>query len=103
MATQEDPELTRSTDVPNLHLFIEQFPLKKDGGLGEQLLHSKRDHRENCKRDGDVVAKGTTIPDAADGSREGQYRGTGSRFFRPRAQKIKRQSTSTTRRQTVQP
>lgn len=38
-----------------------------------------------------MVAKGTTIPDdAADQSREGQYRGTGSRFVRPGAQKTSR-------------
>lgn len=40
MATQEDPEITPSTDVPNLHLFIEQLPLK-DGGRVNSFCTAK--------------------------------------------------------------
>lgn len=41
IAKKEDPELT-STDVPTLHLFLEQFLLKKSWGKTEQLLCNER-------------------------------------------------------------
>ena len=45
-------------EIPNIHLLVEQFPLKKTRGLIEQLLHIDRTYRSG-RKDGDMVSMGT--------------------------------------------
>ena len=61
VAALEALQSSPSTDTLNLHLHIEQFFLKKNWGLIEQLLHNKqqRNHTETGRRDGDMASVGT--------------------------------------------
>lgn len=69
---RKTPKLPAPMDTPNIHLYTEQFLLKNNGWLSEQLLLNKRekDHLRKDRRDGEVVTK-ETLPQWVTCSREG--------------------------------